>query len=87
MSYKYMILNNENIAESIVEYNVQLIDQPSNYVKVEDATMLWHKYENKQWSSESYAPNINISISENQEITQKLELMQKALNDLILGGV
>lgn len=51
---KYAILDSNNIAGNIISYNQPLQNPPDNYIEVIDESMRWHKYENGQWSIESY---------------------------------
>lgn len=52
----YLILNSDNVAETSAIYNQHLENPPINYILVQDTSMLWHKYENGIWSTESYEP-------------------------------
>lgn len=79
---KYLILNENNIAQTPVEYEHPLLNVSANCIKVEDFSMLWHKYENGAWSTESYAPTITEKIVTNEEIKQNQIVIMSAINDL-----
>ncbi|WP_125153088.1 hypothetical protein [Clostridium rectalis] len=83
---KYMILNQKNIAESMVTYCQQLINVPLNYIKVEDETMLWHKYdfETHTWSEEKFEPESSAQLSEFEQIKKNNEILAKTVADLTM---
>ncbi|MFZ5639071.1 MAG: hypothetical protein ACOY4Q_00005 [Bacillota bacterium] len=62
--------------------------EQSNMIEIPalDTDYLWKKYENGQWSAEKFEPQTTAPITEFEELKQRQELMQAALDDLILGG-
>lgn len=85
--YQYMVLNKNNIADSMITYFAPLSNIPDNYIKVQDNTKLWCKYENGQWSTEKFEPISTAPISEFEQLKINQDLMQQAMNELLLGGM
>lgn len=91
----YAEINNDGICISIKTVKNTIND--ANHIEIEslDFDLLYKKYENGQWSVEKYLPDAAaIQLSEfeklkqeNDSLKSQIELMQKALDDLLLGGM
>lgn len=83
----YAELNSNGICVSIKTVLSELND--SNLVEIEqyDTSYMYKKYENGQWSVEQYIPDSNqIVLTEFEKVKERQQLMQQALDDLILNG-
>lgn len=85
---KYMVLNKNNIAESMVTYNQPLLNPPDNYILVGDESMLWHKHdlETGLWSEEKYEPQSDEKLTEFEQMKKNNEILAKTISDLNVGN-
>jgi len=84
--YFYAQLDENNICIGISQLSGQV--EASNMVPIDnlDIDKIWRKYENGQWSVEKYEPQTTAPLTEFEQMQQQLQLMQLALDELILGG-
>jgi hypothetical protein len=84
--YFYAQLDENNICIGISQLSGQV--EASNMVPIDnlDIDKIWRKYENGQWSVEKYEPQTTAPLAEFEQMQQQLQLMQLALDELILGG-
>ena len=63
------------------------VNQP-NMIRIDDFNedYLWRKYENGQWSTEKYEPQTTAPLTDYEQTKLRVDLLENALNDLILGG-
>lgn len=83
---KYAILNSNNIAESISTYYQTLQNPPKNYIKVQDDSMLWHKYENGVWSTDKFEPQSTAPINEFTAMKNQIDALNVAMANLVGGA-
>jgi hypothetical protein len=86
LMYFYAQLDENNICIGISQLSGQV--EASNMVPIDnlDIDKIWRKYENGQWSVEKYEPQTTAPLAEFEQMQQQLQLMQLALDELILGG-
>jgi len=84
--YFYAQLDENNICIGISQLSGQV--EASNMVPIDnlDIDKIWRKYENGQWSVEKYEPQTTAPLAEFEQMQQQLQLMQLALDEIILGG-
>ncbi|MCL9971091.1 hypothetical protein MX569_10890 [Anoxybacillus kestanbolensis] len=93
--YHYAELNHENICIGVK--TVKDVMTSTNLIPIDEANpdFLFRKFENGNWSLEKYLPDAAaIQLSEfeklkqeNTELKQRQEIMQMALDELLLGGM
>lgn len=82
----YAVINKNNICEE-VKMTKGKIDL-ENHIEVSDmGDYIWRKYENGEWSADKYEPVSTAPLNEFEKLKKDLELAQRAINDLILGGM
>lgn len=82
----YAQLNENNICIGVSMLSGE-VDAP-NMVRIDnlDTDYLWRKYENGQWSTEKYEPQTTAPLTDYEQTKLRVDLLENALNDLILGG-
>ncbi|KHF26827.1 hypothetical protein LR68_04352 [Anoxybacillus sp. BCO1] len=93
--YHYAELNHENICIGVK--TVKDVMTSTNLIPIDEANpdFLFRKFENGNWSLEKYLPDAAaIQLSEfeklkqeNTELKQRQQIIQQALDDLLLGGM
>ncbi|AGX43942.1 hypothetical protein [Clostridium saccharobutylicum] len=73
----YAILNENNFATSIIEYETKLINKPSNYIEIEDNSVLHHKYLDGKWNSDTETTIQSISKPSLEERVSSIESVLK----------
>jgi len=83
----YAQLNENNICIGISQLSGEVIAENMIEIESPDASFLWKKHENGTWLAEKFEPQTTAPLTEFEQVKQRQELMQAALDELILGGI
>lgn len=82
----YAQLDENKICTGVSQLSGEVIAENMIPIETFDQDKIWRKYEDGQWSIEKFEPQTTAPLTEFEQLKQKQELMQLALDDLILGG-
>lgn len=84
----YLAQLNENDVCIGIKQTIEMINDGKHVViDSYNDDYMYRKYENGQWSTEKYIPDSNqIKLTEFEEMKQRQELLQEALDELLLNG-
>lgn len=83
----YATLNENKICTGISQLSGEVIKDDMIEIPIFSEDYMWKKYENGAWSTQKFEPVSTAPIDEFEQIKKNQELMQKAIDDLALGGV
>ncbi len=83
----YAQLDENNICMGISRLSGE-VNQP-NMVRIDEfnENYVWRKYENGEWSAEKYEPQTDAPLTDYEQTKLRVDLLENAVNDLVLGGM
>lgn len=85
--FHYAEINIDQLCIGVKSVSSKIEDQFNVPVETPDSDYLNRKYIDGQWSTEKFVEDIpSLKLSEFEEVKRKQELMQKAIDDLIMSG-
>lgn len=86
--FYYAVLNENDICTGVSQLSGE-VNFPNNItIDSLEKDVVWKKYDrvSKTWSTEKFEPISTAPINEFEQLKQRQDLMQQALDDFILSG-
>lgn len=83
----YAQLNEQNICTGVSTLSGEVSSPDMVVIPDFDSDYLYRKYENGQWSTEKYEPQTTAPLTDYEQTKTRVDLLENAVNDLVLGGV